>query len=410
MARIVGRLNSRQVANAKPPKGKRSIVIGDGGNLLLQATLGKEGNVRRSWLFKYELAGRRREMGLGPLHTVGLAEARDKARQLRRQLLEGVDPVAERRKQRQALIAERARTVTFKAVADMYLDLHLDSFRNAKHRQQWRSTLDQYVHSQIGGMAVADVDSPSILKIIQPLWATKAATASRVRGRIERILDYATTAGFRTGDNPAAHVTSALPKPQKGAHHAAVPYAELPAFMAALRSRESLSAKALELTVLTAARTGETLGAVWDEFDLREKIWTVPAERMKAGREHRVPLCDRAVDILRSLPRHGNRPFALNVGAMGEVVKGMRPDVTTHGFRATFRTWASERTAYPDKVVEAALAHAVGEGKVQQAYERGDLLQKRRRLMVEWERFCAMPTKSAPSIERKVVALREVAS
>jgi integrase len=402
------------VANAKPPQGRDAFLLSDGGNLYLQCTLGHEGHVRRSWVFRYEIDGKRHEAGLGGLHTVSLAEARAKARSLRQQLLDGVDPVEAKRKQKQQRVAERARTITFKAVADAYLDLHLDSFRNAKHRQQWRSTLDRFVHPVIGGMAVADVDSPSILKIIQPLWATKAATAGRVRGRIERILDYATTAGFRSGDNPAAHIAEALPKRQKGErHHAAVPYAELPGFMAKLRARESLSAKALEFTILTASRTSETLGAVWDEFDLREKIWTVPAERMKAAKEHRVPLCDRAVDILRGLKHHGNRPFALGNGTMAKLLGSMCPGITVHGFRATFRTWSTERTSYPDKVVEAALAHAVGEGKVQQAYERGDLLEKRRKLMQAWAGFCAMPVRSVTSdekVERKVVALREVAS
>src|SRR6516225_2349599 len=278
-ARIVGRLKSRQIANAKPPRGKDSIDISDGGNLLLQVTRGKGGHIRRSWTFKYELAAKRHELGLGPVHTIGLAEARDRARAMRQ----------------------------------MYLDLHLDSFKNTKHRYQWRATLATYVYPKIGAMTVADIGPADVLRCIESIWNTKRETASRVRQRIERILDYAATRQYRSGDNAAAHVTESLPKGGNGRNHlAALRYAELPAFTAELRARDSIGARALEFTILTAARTGETIGATWDEFDLKAKTWVIDAARMKAGKEHKVPLCDRAVEILRALPRHGARPFPLS--------------------------------------------------------------------------------------------------
>jgi len=401
MARIVGRLNSRKVFNAKPPRGKDRAVIPDGGNLYLQLVAGKEGHTARSWVFKYELVGVRHEMGLGPLHTVSLVEARNQARDLRQQLLAGVDPLEARQKARKALLAERARSVTFKQAAEMYLDLHLSSFKNAKHQDQWRNTLATYVYPKIGGLAVVDVDSPSILKIIQPLWATKTETASRIRGRIERILDYATTSGFRSGDNPAAKVTASLPKRNGRGHHAALPFTELPAFMAELRGRDSISARALEFTILTAARTGETIGATWDEFDLKAKTWTAPATRMKAGKEHRVPLCDRAVDILRDLDRHRGKVFALSDMAMLELLRGMRPGHTVHGFRSSFMDWAHERTAFPKAVIDKALAHTVSD-KVEAAYRRGDLFAKRAKLMQQWGDYCAKPM----AVSADIVPLR----
>lgn len=388
-ARIVGRLKSRQVANAKPPRGNDRIDIPDGGNLLLQVTRGKGGHIRRSWTFKYELAGARHELGLGPTHTVGLAEARDKARAMRHMLLDGLDPLVERRKRQQALIAERAKAVTFKQVAQAYLDLHLDSFKNAKHRWQWGATLATYAYPKIGTMAVADIGPADVLRCVEPIWNSKRETASRVRQRIERILDYAATRQYRSGDNPAAHVTESLPKGGNGRGHlAALPYADLSAFMAELRNRDSISARALEFTILTCARTGEIIGAAWSEIDLKARTWTIPAARMKAGKEHKVPLCDRAVEILRGLPRHAEKMFPLSNMAMLELLRGMNPGHTVHGFRSTFMDWAHEQTAFPKVVIDLALAHTIGD-KVEAAYRRGDLIKKRRKLMESWGKFCA---------------------
>jgi integrase len=404
-ARIVGRLKARQVANAKPPKGKDRIDIPDGGNLLLQCTRGKEGHIRRSWTFKYELAGKRRELGLGPTHTVSLAEARDKARAMRQMLLDCLDPLIERRKREQQLIAERAKAVTFKQVAEDYLSLHLDSFKNAKHRWQWRSTLTNLVYPKIGAMTVADIGPADVLRCIEPHWNTKRETASRVRQRIERILDYAATRQYRSGDNPAAHVTGSLPKGENGRNHlAALPYAELPAFMGELRERDSISGRALEFTILTAARTGEVIGATWEEFK-KPGVWIVPAARMKSGKEHRIPLCARARDILCSLKRHTDLVFPLSNMAMLELLRGMRPDsgFTVHGTaRSSFMDWAHEQTAFAKVVIDMALAHAVGD-KVEAAYRRGDLFEKRRKLMEAWSKYCS--AKPAFIADNKVITL-----
>jgi integrase len=395
MARTVQRLTPKRVSNAKPRAGDDSVLLADGGNLYLQCTRGKEGHIRRSWLFRYELDGRRREMGLGALHTVGLAEAREKARGLRKQVLDRIDPLEAREQAERARLAERARTVTFRQCAKSYIALHEDSWKNDKHRAQWDSTLETYAYPVIGGMSVRDVDSASIMKIIEPLWGTKTETASRVRGRIEAILDYATASGFRTGDNPARHVGVALPKRskvRKVKHHAALPYQELPDFMAELRHRGSLSARALEFTILTAARTGEVIGATWPELDLQAGTWTVQGTRMKAGKPHTVPLPDRVLEILRALPRgaRAERVFPLSNMAMLELLRGMRPARTTHGFRSTFKDWANDRTNFANYIVEAALAHVVGD-KTEAAYRRSDALEKRRRLMQAWSDYCAKP-------------------
>jgi integrase len=405
-------LKARQVANAKPPKGKDTIDVPDGGNLYLQLTRNKtdRNHIRRSWTFKYEIGGskkeeregERHEIGLGALHTVSLAEARDKARALRQMLLDGLDPLVERRNRKQALIAERAKAVTFEQVAQAYLDLHLDSFKNAKHRYQWRATLATYVYPKIGAMTVANIGPADVFRCVEPIWNTKRETASRVRQRIERILDYAATRQYRSGDNPAAHITESLPKGGNGRSHlAAMPYADLPAFMVNLRGRDSISARALEFTILTAARTGEIIGALWPELDLKAKMWVVPASRMKAGKEHKVPLCDRAVEILRGLPHHGEKVFPLSSMAMLELLRGMSPGHTVHGFRSTFMDWAHEQTAFPKIVIDMALAHTIPD-KVEAAYRRGNLIEKRRKLMEAWARYCI--TKPVP-VSDKVVAL-----
>jgi len=315
-------------------------TIGDGWHhdehgLYLQVTANGAG---RSWVYRYTLGGRQRYIGLGPAHIIGLAKARELARECRELRLRNIDPLLEPQRQKQALITEQAKAVTFKDVAEGYLDLHLDSFKNEKHRAQWRSTLATYVYPKIGNMIVADVGPADVLRCIEPIWTTKHETASRVHQRVARILDYATTRQYRTGDNPAVHVTEALPKSKNGrGHHAALPYSESPAFMAELRERDSLSTRALEFTILTAARTGEVIGATRDEIDLKAKTWTIPAERMKAGKEHKVRLCERAVEILQSLDQRSKKLFPLSNMGMAELLKGMRPGVTVHGFRSTFR-------------------------------------------------------------------------
>jgi integrase len=365
---------------------------GDGRGLYLQVT--ENG---RSWVYRFTMNGRQRYMGLGPAADVSLAEAREKALGARKLRLDGIDPLEERQRQKQAAIIERAKAVTFKNVAEAYLELHLDGFRNPKHKQQWRNTLATYAYPKLGNMTVADIGPADVLRCIEPHWNTKRETASRVRQRIERILDYATSRQYRTGDNPAAHVVESLPKGKVRGHHAALPYADIPAFMAELRTRKSLSALALEFTILTCARSGETLGATWDEVDLQTRTWTVPSSRMKSGREHKVPLCNRAVEILQSLDQRSERVFPRSPMAMPELLKTMRPGITVHGFRSSFRDWAAETTNFPNHVVEMALAHTIGD-RVERAYRRGDLFVKRVKLMESWALYCEKAPISATVI------------
>jgi integrase len=384
MSRTIHRLTTRAIASAKPRPGKR-VMLADGGNLLLQVTGKPDGTFSRSWIFRYERDGKRHDLGLGPLDTLSLAEARIRARDLRIRLLDGADPKGvreQRRAERLAELSERARRMTFRACALRCIEGHEGGWRNAEHHRQWVTSLEQYVYPHIGDLPVDEIDTPHIVKVLEPIWRTIPETASRVRGRIERVLGWAQVRGFRSGDNPArwrGHLQELFPakgKIQKTKHHLAMPYAEVPAFMVELRRNNSLTALALEFTILTAARSGEVLGAKWSEVDLVAKTWTIPAGRMKAGREHRVPLSGRALEILASLPREGERVFPLTHTSMSELLRRGR-DVTVHGFRSSFRDWVAERTSYPNHVAEAALAHAVAD-KVEKAYRRTDLFEKRR--------------------------------
>jgi integrase len=406
--RIVGRLKSRQAVNARPPKGKPSILLPDGGNLYLQATRGNKGHIRRSWVFKFQLAGLRREMGLGPLHTINLATARDKARKLRELLLDGIDPLQEKKRARQELIKARAKTITFEEVARAYFDLHQAGWKNAQHRQQWLSSLERYAFPRIGKLAPADIDQPLVFGIVEPIWRTKTETASRVLNRIGVVLDYATTRGYRSGDNPARHVRKALPKTAtiaKVENFPALPYADMPTFMAELRGRTSIAALPLEMQILCASRPSEILGALWPEIDFGAKVWRIPAERMKEERPHTVPLSDRVLEILRGLPQDGERIFSIGDSTMRRLLGSMRPPAiaSVHGFRSSFRDWALERTSFPDHVVELCLAHAVG-SDTERRYKRGTLLEKRRTLMAAWANYCCRPTVSGAV----VVPLRKV--
>jgi integrase len=394
MARLVKRLSARQVANAKPPKGRHAALIADGGNLFLQVSTGTDGHIRRSWVFQYELHGKRGWMGLGPLHTFSLHEAREKAKQLRQQLKDGIDPLAAKTEQAQQQRLEAAKQMTFGECAAAYINAHEAEWKNARHAAQWRMTLTEYC-KPIAGLSVKSIDTNLVRGVLEPIWKEKTTTATRLRGRIESVLNWAKAAKLRDGDNPAAwdQLSELLPDPGKIAkvkHFAALPYAEMPAFMAKLRSRDLLSARALEFTILTAARTSETIGARWSEIDLAEKVWTVPADRIKASRDHRVPLSDRAIAVLKGLPRHGDRVFNLADETMRRMLRRLRPNTTTHGFRSTFKDWASERTSYENYISEAALAHAVGD-KVEAAYRRGDALDKRRKLMEAWATYCSKP-------------------
>ncbi|KQP80636.1 integrase [Methylobacterium sp. Leaf117] len=369
-------------------------MYGDGGGLWLQVS----GAGAKSWIFRFTLNGRSREMGLGSFSTFTLAEAREKALACRKLCAEGIDPIQARQVRRGEAQLEAAKAMTFRECALAYIESHKAGWRNARHASQWPTTLEGYVYPVFGDLPVQAVDTGLVMKAIEPIWATKSETASRLRGRIESVLDWATTRGYRRGENPArwkGHLQNLLPKRSKVrrvAHHAALPYSEMASFMAELRTREVVVARALEFTILTAARTGEAMGARWVEIDLSAAMWTIPAERMKGGREHRVPLSAAAVDLLKVLPGPSAGEFVFPGGhgkplpktSMLELLKQVqRLDVTVHGFRSTFRDWAAETTNFPSDVVEMALAHAVSD-KVEAAYRRGDLFAKRRELMDAW--------------------------
>ena len=393
MARAVGKLSSLDVARSK----KRGYY-GDGGGLYL--LVGPNG--AKSWVFRFRKEGKLREMGLGPLHTIGLAEARQKAQDCRRKRLDGIDPIEAKRAALATARLDDAKTMTFRQCAESYIKAHRAGWRNPKHAEQWPSTLATYVYPVFGALPVQAIDVGLVLKALEPIWTVKPETASRVRSRIESVLDWATARGCRQGENPArwrGHLENLLPKKSKVRrveHHAALSYDELPEFMAELRQQEGIAARALEFAILTVARTGAVIGAQWSEFDLSARLWTLPAERMKAGREHRAPLSDRAIAILEEMRRlHGGDfvfPGARRHHPIGEtsffvLLRRMgRGDLTAHGFRSTFSDWCGERTNFPAEVREMALAHTVND-KVEAAYRRGDLFQKRRQVMDAWARF-----------------------
>jgi integrase len=357
----------------------------------------------RAWIFRYSRDGRGRHMGLGPYDLITLAEAREGAREARKALLNGDDPLTAKREKRARTKLEAAKGVTFRQAAERMMTSHGAAWKNPKHRQQWKNTLATYAYPIFGELPVAAVETGLVLKAVEPIWTEKPETAGRVRGRIEAVLDWAKARGYREGENPArwrGHLDMLLPnrrKLRRVRNHPAMPYDELPAFIGDLRSRDSTSARALEFAILSGARTGEVIGATWAEIDLTLGVWSVPAERMKAGKEHRVPLSERAVELLFALPREGEFVFMggragkpLSNMAMLELTRGMLPGLgyVPHGFRSTFRDWAAECTSYPSEVVEMALAHAI-ESKVEAAYRRGDLFEKRRRLMADWASYCS---------------------
>jgi integrase len=350
-------------------------------------------------------------MGLGPYPDVSLAEARQKAFDARRLLRDGVDPIEARRAARTAARLEEARSLTFKDCAERYIVAHEAGWRNAKHRAQWRSTLKTYAFPVLGELSIAAIDTPLVMKRLEPIWEAKPETAGRMRGRIELVLDWAGASKYRTGDNPArwrGHLDKLLPPRRKMArvkHHAALPWRDIPEFMVELRAQGAVSARALEFAILTAARTIEVIGARWSEVDLAEKLWTVPAERMKSNREHRVPLADGAMAVLQALPRDGDHLFTgprsarplSNMAMLATLDRMGRPDVTVHGFRSTFRDWTSECTSFAREVAEMALAHVIPD-KVEAAYRRGDLFERRRQLMEAWSGYCASVPRNATAV------------
>jgi integrase len=410
MARTISKLTALKVDKTNQPG-----MYGDGGGLYLRVT----DDGAKNWVFRFMLNRRARWMGMGPLHTVSLSEARKRAGEHRLQRHDGIDPIDARRAKKRQEALEEAKTLTFKECAESYIKSHRAGWRNEKHAKQWEATLATHAE-KIMGLPVQAIDTGLVHKVLEPIWAHKPETAGRVRGRIEAVLDWAKVRGYRVGENPArwrGHLDKLLPahgKVRKVEHHAALPYAELPGFLEALREQEGIAARALEFLVLTAARTGEVIGARWNEPDLLDKVWTVPAVRMKAGREHRVPLSPRAMTILEDMQAHrsGDDGFVFPGGKSGKPLSNMaflmllrrmdRGDLTAHGFRATFKTWTSERTSFQNEIVEAALAHVVG-SKVEQAYRRGDMFEKRRRLMQQWATFCT--TSPAQEPQSNVAAL-----
>ena len=386
-------------------------AVGGVAGLLLQVTA----TGSKSWILRTMVGSKRRDIGLGGFPDVSLAQAREKARDTKEQIKQGIDPVEERRANRDRLIASQAKRLTFDEAADKFLTLKRKEFSNPKHAAQWASTLETYASPLIGSLPVEAVELAHVVNILETLWTTKTETATRLRGRIESVLAWATVSGFRHGDNPArwkGNLDAILPKPNKlkaVQHHRAIPWEGIGEFMGKLRQREGVAAKALEFLILTATRSGEVRGATWAEIDLQARTWTIPAERMKAGREHVVPLCDDAAKLLENLPKHqdndlvfpGARGGVLSDVGLAKPLKAIDKNATVHGFHSSFRDWCAESTNYPNEVAEMALAHTVSNA-VERAYRRGDLLAKRSRLMADWDKYINTPAKSG-----EVVAIRD---
>lgn len=420
MARSIARFSALEVGRLAKSKVDRIRTFHDGGGLYLvvDGRRHRDGeDPSASWVYRYMFERKARSLGLGSYPEITLADARGRAAEARRLKAHGVDPVDAKHEAKAARKAELARAVTFKDVAEDYIRLNSAGWKNPRQEAQWSSSLKAYAYPIIGSQSVGAIDAAAVLGVLQQeiagkgkqarrFWEARPETASRVRGRIEAILDYAKVKGFRSGDNPAAwrgNLKLALParsKVRKVKHHEAMAFGDLPVFAARLQTLHGLSARALEFAILTAARTSEVLGARWCEFDLDAHIWLVPAERMKARREHRVPLASRAVEILREVrPRDADDDdFAFPGSRPGKPLSNMcflmllrrtgHGDLTAHGFRSTFRDWVSEKTDYSGELAEMALAHTIGD-RVEAAYRRGDLFEKRWAPMVDWAAYCA---------------------
>jgi integrase len=404
MARTLNRLSAFKVEKAK-----KAGMYCDGGGLYLRVADGGS----KQWIYRYVTNGRPRDMGIGPVHVLTLAEAREKARDAAKLRLEGIDPIAAKHTQRAAAAVAAASAMTFRQCAEGFIKDNEASWSNHKHRLEWQRSLAKYAFPVLGNLPVAAIDTPLVLKVVKPLWQRVPETASRVRGRIENVLGWATVHHYRNGDNPArwqGHMEHALPTVMKGEHFAAMPYAEVSAFMTKLREQTSVPARCLEFAVLTAARLGEALHATWDEINLDSGIWTVPASRMKGGKEHRVPLSRAALAVLKDMQATRQSDYVFPGAHEGKAIGKNMPlrllneitgtGATVHGFRSSFRDWAAERTSFPREVAEMALAHAIPDA-VEAAYRRGDLFEKRRKLMDAWAAYSAKVETDAG----KVVAL-----
>lgn len=417
MPKVASELTALDVKRLTHPGGKRNVLFSVGGVPGLHMQITPNGG--RSWVLRVKVGTLRRDIGLGGFPGVTLSMARDKARDARTKIENGVDPVEERKAVKAALIAAQRRGLTFADAVDRCLSAKLDAFKNAKHRQQWENTLATYATPDLGKMLVQEITTQDVLRVLQPIWTDKTETASRLRGRIETVLSWATVAGHRTGDNPArwaGNLKELLPPPSKVAtegNHPALTLDDAPRWFAALQAREGFGARALEFLTLTATRSQEVRGALWGEIDFDKALWVIPGTRMKMGKEHRIPLTDRAVTLLKALPRLEGNPLVFPAARGGqlsdmtlsatmkrmheaEVASGgtgfidrtsKRPAVP-HGLRSTFRDWVAERTTYPGDMAEVALAHSIN-NSVEASYRRGDMIEKRRRMMRDWSDFMA---------------------
>lgn len=400
------KFNQKFVENAKPGK------HGDGAGLQLVVS----NTLARRWVFRYQLDGRSREMGIGGYPDISLKEAREVAGDYRRLAKRGVDPIDRRSDERVRDRLAAAQQTRFRDCAESYIESLRPGWKNAKHAAQWASTLETYAYPVFGDKPVASVDTKLVLEVLKPIWANIPETASRVRGRIESVLDWATVMKYRSGENPArwrGNLNKILPKRSDVApvkHHPALPYDNLPEFFNQLRDENGLAAQALLFVILTASRTGEVIGSKWSEFDLKKRMWTVPSARMKSRREHRVPLSDEAIAIIENVQEQRSAEFVFpgirfdkpisNMAMLSLLRRMERHEITVHGFRSTFRDWAAEQTSFPREVAEAALAHVLRD-KTEAAYQRGDLFEKRRKLMVAWAGYCSSEDRS------KVIPIRQ---
>lgn len=392
MPKVAKQLSDRAVAAIKT-EGRHAV--GGVAGLHLRISAGYRG-----WILRVQVGDQRKDMGLGAYPAVSLQEAREKARKIHDDLRNGFAPVSPKVQQRSLIASKAATEKSFRWCAEEYLKTKSSEWKNAKHRQQWENTLDAYAMPHLGQVSVSVIDLPHILACLEPIWSTKNETASRLRGRIESVLDWATVRKYRSGENPArwkGHLDKVLAAPgkiQKVEHHRAIQVDDMPSFMQDLRTRAGIAARALEFLIYTAARSGEVRGAQWSEIDLNKAVWTIPAQRMKAGVEHRVPLAQAALNLLADMPRidggslifPGTKGQPLSDMTMTAVMRRMKASAVPHGFRSTFRDWAGEKSNFPRELAEHALAHTL-ESKVEAAYRRGDALEKRRQMMQEWAHF-----------------------
>jgi integrase len=412
MPKVAIELSAIEVARISHPGGKRNVLFSVGGvpGLHLQVNP----NSGRSWVLRAKIGEKRRDVGLGGFPAITLSQAREKARAARAKIEKGLDPVEERKDAKAALAAAQRSGLTFADAADKYLDAKLDAFKNAKHRQQWENTLATYAKPELGKILVQNIAVQDVLRVLQPIWTNKTETASRLRGRIEAVLSWATVAGHRTGDNPArwaGNLKELLPAPSKVAkeeHHPAVQIDDAPRWFHELKMRDGFGARALEFLALTALRSQEIRGALWEEIDLDKALWIIPGPRMKMDREHRVPLSGEAMALLKALPRLEGNPLVfpaarggqlsdmtlsaamkrmheadVTAGGAGFVDRTSKRPAVPHGLRSTFRDWVAERTTYPGDMAEVALAHRISNA-VEASYRRGDMIQKRRKMMDDW--------------------------